>query len=356
MTTESLHQRTETHRTGAQLDRPVEYNLDEDEVAQLTALAERLRGKYGDPTGSEFYDLAWSVSELLLPPRLRMFLESFRRTEHSAACVVRGFPIRDEVVGPTPGHWRAAIEGDTARIQELFLALSGMTLGEPFGWATLQDGRLIQNVLPIRGDEERQSGYGSESLLEFHTEDGFHPNRCDYLLLMGLRNNDQVPTIIASVRDLRLDERDRTVLSEDRFCILPDTEHIRQLEMCHPDHPALLKMRRMLSDPTPTAVLFGDRPNPYLRIDRPFMRCLPGDVEAETTLDRFMAELERVQQDVVVEPGMLLIVDNYVAAHGRRSFQARYDGTDRWLKKLTVSRNLRRGLGGYHPDQRRVLM
>jgi hypothetical protein len=29
--------------------------------------------------------------------------------------------------------------------------------------------------------------------------------------------------------------------------------------------------------------------------------------------------------------------------HARKAFPARYDGTDRWLKKMTVSRNLRRG-------------
>ena len=64
-----------------------------------------------------------------------------------------------------------------------------------------------------------------------------------------------------------------------------------------------------------------------------------------------MAELERVQQEVVVGPGTLLVVDNYLAVHGRRAFEVRYDGTDRWLKKLTVSRNLRRGLtfGAGHP-------
>ena len=54
-----------------------------------------------------------------------------------------------------------------------------------------------------------------------------------------------------------------------------------------------------------------------------------------------MAELEARQYDVVVESGALLVVDNYLAVHGRRPFNARYDGTDRWLKKLTVSRNLR---------------
>jgi hypothetical protein len=40
-------------------------------------------------------------------------------------------------------------------------------------------------------------------------------------------------------------------------------------------------------------------------------------------------------------PGYVAFIDNYRAAHGRKSFRARYDGTDRWLKQLNITRNLR---------------
>ncbi len=336
-------------------DAPAEYVLDADEVAELRSAAEKLGEVYGAPSLPEFYDRALAAEESL-PAGLRTFLLSYRRSERNASCLVHGFPVDGDALGPTPGHWREAIHGDTARDQEVWLALCGLLLGDPFGWVTLQEGRIIQNILPIHGDEDRQSGYGSEALLEFHTEDGFHPNRCDYLLLMGLRNPDAVPTIVASVRDVRLDDADRAVLAEERFLIRPDTEHIRQLETYAPGHPALPRLRAMADRPVPTAVLFGDRPSPYLRIDRPFMDTLPGDTEAEAALDRLMAELNRVQRDVAVGPGSLLIVDNYRAVHGRRPFTARYDGTDRWLKKLTVSRNLRRNLSGYALEHPRVIV
>ncbi|MFJ2207526.1 guanitoxin biosynthesis L-enduracididine beta-hydroxylase GntD [Streptomyces microflavus] len=336
-------------------DTPAEYHLDTTEVTQLEEAAARLRDAHGAPGLPDFYDHAHTAEELL-PAGLRRFLLSYRRTEGSAACLVHGFPVDDALIGPTPDHWRHAIRSDAARSQELWLAMCGMALGDPFGWETLQEGRIIQNILPIRGDELRQSGYGSESLLEFHTEDGFHPNRCDYLLLFGLRNPDLVPTIVASVRDVRLSDHDRAVLAEARFRIMPDTEHIRQLEALDPAHPALEKLYGMIDSAVPTAVLSGDRFNPYLRIDRPFMDVAPGDTEAEGALDRLMAELHRVQRDVAVGPGSLLIVDNYRAVHGRRSFKARYDGSDRWLKKLTVSRNLRRNFSGYVLGNHRVIV
>ncbi|MDX3193714.1 guanitoxin biosynthesis L-enduracididine beta-hydroxylase GntD [Streptomyces sp. MN03-5084-2B] len=335
--------------------RPMEYVLPPAEAAELLEIAPQIAEVCGDPLTESFYDRVWQLTTQL-PTGLRAFLEDFRRTEPAAACLIHGIPVDDDLIGATPPHWRDAISTTSARTQEIILALCGTVLGEPFGWATLQEGSIVQNVLPIRGDETKQSGYGSESLLEFHTEDGFHPNRCDYLMLLGLRNADRVPTIVSSVRDVRLDDRDHEILSEDRYYIFPDAEHIRQLATSDPGHPALEKLRRMVATPKPTSVLFGDRRFPYMCIDRPFMRCADDDREAAAALDRFMAELTRAQQEVVVGPGTLLIVDNYLAAHGRRSFQARYDGTDRWLKKLTISRNLRRNLAGVSAGRHRVII
>ncbi|WP_232248520.1 guanitoxin biosynthesis L-enduracididine beta-hydroxylase GntD [Streptacidiphilus rugosus] len=320
-----------------------ELTLGADDAEQLRALAESLRDRFPGPGNPEFYDQAWQAAAEL-PYSLRYFLETFRRAESAGACLIHGFPVDDEAIGPTPSHWDAAGAAKATVEQELHLALCAMVLGEPFAWETLQSGRMIQNILPISGDEERQNGYGSQALLEFHTEDGFHPRRCDYLLLMGLRNHDRVPTIVASVRDVELSDGDREILSQPRFHIVPDSEHIRQLEARDPEHPALVDVYRMLNQPEPTPVLSGRPESPYLRIDRPFMYCAPGDAAAEGALDRLMAELERAQRDVVLAPGTLVIVDNHVAVHGRRSFTARYDGTDRWLKKITASRDLRRGL------------
>ncbi|MFC1431526.1 guanitoxin biosynthesis L-enduracididine beta-hydroxylase GntD [Streptacidiphilus sp. N1-3] len=322
---------------------PMELTLSADDAEQLKVLADGLRDRFPDPATPEFYDRAWQAAADV-PFALRYFLETFRRTEPAAACLIHGFPVDDRAIGPTPSHWDAAAAAKASAEQELYLGLCAMVLGEPFAWETLQAGRMIQNILPIPGDEERQSGHGSQTLLEFHTEDGFHPRRCDYLLLLGMRNQDRVPTIVSSVRDALLSDEDRAILAQPRFHIVPDSEHIRQLEAKDPDHPALADVYRMLNEPEPTAVLFGRAESPYLRVDRPFMYCAPGDSAAEAALDRLMAELERVQRDVVLGPGTLVVLDNYLAVHGRRAFTARYDGTDRWLKKITASRDLRRGL------------
>jgi L-asparagine oxygenase len=320
----------------------LDYELGPGEVDTILAIADEVRGhdEANDPRTPAFYDQRIDLTERM-PVGLRRFLTTFRRTEPAAAAQIFGFPVDDLEIGPTPGHWDGEERNRHILDAEVFVALCGMALGEPFTWATLQGGRLIQNILPIPGDEQRQNGHGSDALLEFHTEDGFHPNRCDYLLLLGVRNEDKVATTVASVRDVRLDPADAAVLSERRFHIFPDDEHIRQLTTRQPDHPALGRVLRMRDDPEPVAVLFGNPERPYLRIDLPFMRCVGDDPTAQRALAALQRGLEENRHDAVVEQGSLLVVDNYVAVHGRRPFRARYDGTDRWLKKLTVSRNLR---------------
>lgn len=330
------------------------YELSTAEVDHIRAEIRALSASLSDPSDPAAYD-RHCFADAGLPERLRAFLDHFRRTESSAGLLIDGFPVDDEAVGPTPGHWEETKDILTTREQELFLAMCGTALGEPFTWSTLQLGRMITDILPIRGDELRQSGHGSETLLEFHTEDGFHPGRCDYLLLFGVRNHDQAPTIMASVRDVKLSAQDIDALMRPDFQIFPDDEHIRQMAERYPDHPALFRMEEMRDNPVSVPVLSGDRDRPYLRVDLPFMRCREDRPGAGRALAALMEELERVQHAVVVKQGSLLVVDNYLAVHGRKPFQARYDGTDRWLKRMIASRDLRKGAATSLSGNRRVL-
>ncbi|GAB3058254.1 guanitoxin biosynthesis L-enduracididine beta-hydroxylase GntD [Micromonospora schwarzwaldensis] len=330
------------------------YTLSPRDVAVVRSVIDELDGLVEPPTDPAFYDRHWDAY-LRLPTGLRVFLERFRRDEPAAGCLVQGFPTPDEEVDATPDHWESALASRTGSRQEIFMALCGLALGDPFTWSTLQTGAMIQNILPIRGEEQRQSGHSSDVFLEFHTEDGFHPARCDYLLLFGMRNHDAVPTYLASVRDVRLSDEDRAVLSRPRFLIRPDDEHVRQLRQRHPDHPALGRATAMREAPEPVSVLFGAELHPYLRIDRPFMRCVDDDPVAQRAVEALMTELRRVSRPVVIEPGSLLVVDNYLAVHGRKAFRSRYDGTDRWLKRMIVSRDLRTTAVRGHAAGGRVL-
>lgn len=325
------------------------YRLDESELSRIERLIGEVRARYGTAHDANFLLRAGSLAASL-PAGLVDFLRVFRLHETTAGAVVTGFRVDDDRIGPTPAHWSAQHDpGSTAR-EEFFFVLVGNVLGEPFGWSTLQAGRLIHDVLPVKGEEFAQSGHGSTANLEWHTEDGFHPFRCDYLGLMAMRNHTRVATTFGSMRMVDLPTDVRRTLFEPRFLIRPDDEHLRASDMSRTSvHD--------LADPdTPVPVLFGDPTQPYLRIDPYFMTAVTDDGEANFALKTIVAALDEVLDDLVLEAGDVGIIDNYRAVHGRRPFRARHDGTDRWLKKIVLTRDLRKSREIRSSAQSRVLI
>jgi alpha-ketoglutarate-dependent taurine dioxygenase len=57
----------------------------------------------------------------------------------------------------------------------------------------------------------------------------------------------------------------------------------------------------------------------------------------------------------VLEPGDVCFIDNFKAVHGRRAFKARYDGHDRWLKRVNITRDLRKSRAEREAPTSRVI-
>jgi enduracididine beta-hydroxylase len=287
-----------------------------------------------------------------LPRWLRREVNDFRLTESSGVLLISGLGIDDAALGPTPAHWKDRAPAPTTLPYDLVFYLVGCLLGEPIGWATQQDGRIMHDVFPIEEHAGEQIGWGSAEVLTWHTEDAFHPQRTDYLGLMCLRNPDGVETTFADIRDVELDGPTRDLLAQERFYILPDDSHRAENQLAGGDDErgAALRRRsnlqvdRALAEPEPVAVLFGSPEAPYLRIDPAYMEETREklDTAAGAALDGICAELEAALGGVVLRPGDICFIDNYRVVHGRKAFRARFDGTDRWLRRLNITRDLRR--------------
>ncbi|MFE7575975.1 guanitoxin biosynthesis L-enduracididine beta-hydroxylase GntD [Streptomyces sp. NPDC057521] len=285
-----------------------------------------------------------------LPRRLRTALVTFKLTEPSGVLVVSGLPVDDATLGPTPPDWRDKTTPDaTLRLDIPFLLISCL-LGEPIGWATQQDGRVMHDIFPIRAHEHGQIGWGSAETLTWHTEDAFHPLRTDYLALMCLRNPDGVETTFADIADVRLDDAMRAALAEERFKILPDDSHRPRNQVAGGQQdPEVAELVRRSADrvdsalrsPEPVAVLFGSPKDPYVRLDPYYMQGVQGEGE-QLALDGIEAALDNAMGGVSLTPGDIAFIDNYRVVHGRKPFQARFDGTDRWLRRLNIARDLRK--------------
>lgn len=321
--------------------------LSESDAQQVTELAERLIEDYSSPEDSAFVATAADLARSL-PDGIVRFLRSFQGGEPAVAAVIRGLPVDGERVGPTPEHWSAHCDPARTMREDFYFLLLGSLIGEVFGWSTLQNGALLHNVLPHRAEENDQSGAGSRAPLLWHIEDAFHPYRCDYLGLMALRNPDAVGTSLGSVRDLKVTPQEREVLWSRRFHIRPDKVHLRGLD-------ASARGAEFEHSPEPVSILFGDAEDPYLRINPPFMTALPGDEVAEQVLGEVISRIDENMGEVILNPGDVVFIDNYLAVHGRGSFIPRYDGTDRWMRKALFTRDLRKSRGVRDSADGRVL-
>ena len=291
-----------------------------------------------------------------LPEHLIEFLEEYRLGEPSAVCRVAGLEVREEELGPTPEHWRDSQVDSPSFRQEIFFMLCASVLGDVFGWATQQDGRIMHDVLPIKGHEHYELGSNSLQHLSWHTEDAFHPCRGDYVSLMCLKNPDAVETTVCDAGDLDFSALDVDALFEAEFTQMPDNSHKPENASESTGDPTVDRLRRRSfaliqswnDDPVKRPVLFGDKHAPYMALDPYHMKT---DGWSERSLAAFTGLCDQIEErmtGVTLRPGDCAFIDNFRAVHGRKSFRARYDGTDRWLKRLNVTRNLR-GSRGWRP-------
>jgi enduracididine beta-hydroxylase len=323
--------------------------ISEDDARQMRALARELASTCGSVEDDAFLAQA-PVYAHELPRGVRRTLADFRLREPAGLCLLRGLPLDETRLGPTPAHWKAKPHPSPTLEEDILFFLAASLLGDPVGWSTQQEGYILHDILPIVGHEKEQLGSGSETLLTWHTEDAFHPFRTDYIGLMCLRNPDGVETTYASMDDVRLTESLVRVLFQERFTIRPDESHLARnrgslwRDLGASDElvrRSCAQIEEMDRQPPPVAVLFGDPASPYVRLDPYFMR-RPDDEEAAQALDALVSAIDARITGVALRPGDILFIDNFRAVHGRKPFHARHDGTDRWLRRLNVARDLRK--------------
>ncbi|MGW0664585.1 TauD/TfdA family dioxygenase [Streptodolium elevatio] len=268
-----------------------------------------------------------------LPPDVHRAVARFRA--HGApdeALLLRGLLPDLPDLGLTPGTLTpSAVSGD-ARFAALALLGVASLLGEPFSFRSLYGGRIVQHVLPVEEHRVAQTSGDSTDLL-WHVEDAHRPDRCHYLALLCLRGAPEAVTQFASARAIRRMVGDRwaRVLREPRFAVQPDTAHTNGVH--HPSEDT--------GGEEKVCVLSGPDEDPRIRYDAIYLHPAdPGDRDAAYALHLAAEAADATAVGHVLEPGEVLVLDNRRAVHGRTTFTARYDGTDRWLLRAMVCADL----------------
>jgi len=202
---------------------------------------------------------------------------------------------------------------------------NSLHLGYPVGYIQEQNGALIQNIVPVHKTEYDQISTSSKVNLVLHTETAFHPYKPDYVLLLCLRGDPMAVTTYADIDDILtlLDQETISILQENWYQIGIDDSFKEQGKKYQTINISILKKNNKEYKFTYDEVLIE-----------------PINDKAKKAMTKLADAVQQSVQGIILKTGDLLIMDNRKVIHGRKPFQPRYDGTDRWLQRMLVRKQL----------------
>lgn len=312
--------------------------LADGDASHLLDSLRQLEREYGQFDNPDYLSSIAGFGHLL--PQVVADAVARLRTERSPAAVLVG-GVELELTTPTPAHWRDW-KPETTVLHDFWVTLASGQLGDLFAYASLQEGSLIEDILPIAGLEDTQLGLSSLAGFDLHVDDCFDDDRCDFFGLIAMRNPDRTETMLAAIDDADLSGLDLDVLFEPRFLIRIDPEHLEGMASAEE-----VTVRR--------PVLTGSPSAPGLCLDWSYTSAMPGDDRARAGLADLRSRLEAAMITIALEPGDVLLIDNHRLVHGRRPFRPRYDGGDRWLRHTMATVDLGRSLARRSSAEDRVV-
>jgi L-asparagine oxygenase len=310
------------------------------ESAELAYAAHRIATRHRGLPGIDDHRLLVEVEVGIRRacPDLVAALVEFRLAgTRDGIIVLRGLPV-DQPLPSTPergafaGAWHELSQSTVVQLMVMSV------LGDVIAYADEKEGRLVQDISPVPGAENRQENTGS-SLLELHTEDGFHPHKPDFISLLCLRADHELEamTVACGIRSVVGDLAD---------------EHVQALRQ--PSFRIRLSSSFVGTDvqaySQPLAVLTGCPSDPDLCAD--FHAMEPLTDEAATAFEALRGLMWAALVGLVLRPGDMIVIDNRKAVHGRTGFAPRYDGQDRWLRRCFAVTDLRASNGHRYLDSR----
>lgn len=253
-----------------------------------------------------------------LPIRILEFLKEFQYSinQESRLCLISNLIVNESERTPL----RIADQHYFSKDDYLICMISSF-LGEVFGWQEEQNGRIVHDIVPLADHENSQESTGSSQIIYWHTDEAFHDFSADYLALCCIKNPHNIATSYCSINSLDFSDPIFDKLFEPRFLFKKVSSH---------------KGNSTSENIKP--VLYGCRSKPFIRIDYYFMEAL--DPNANKSLKYLMDYINFSLKYIVLKPGDMLLIDNAMCVHGRNPFSAKYDGNDRWLKRVNITRDI----------------
>ncbi|MFJ6016536.1 TauD/TfdA family dioxygenase [Streptomyces sp. NPDC092952] len=265
---------------------------------------------------------------------LQSLLDFGRHPDAPGVALVRNLPV-DPLLPPTPRDGGPSLGKRTFVAEGVLLGLSGL-LGEPVGFLSEREGRLVHDVVPVAYGAATQTSQGTKVFLSFHNDlvhdcqDCYSRHGPDFVVLNCLRadRESEACTYYADARDIvgLLDTATLDVLRSPAFRMNAPGGFVS----------SLVDRDEAYSDPVP--VLRG--PGEFPEVVTAANGVRPLTVAARAAFDTFQSACLVVAHEVRLAPGQALLINNRKGVHARSRYTAHYDGRDRWLQRTYVRRNL----------------
>ena len=196
----------------------------------------------------------------------------------------------------------------------------------PISYLQEQQGKLIQNILPIKKTETQQISTSSNVELGLHTELAFHPYRPSAVFLLCLRGDNTAVTTYAYIDDIAKHMKTESLSTLTRLwyiTTLDDSFRTGGEE----DMELYCSILREVNDG-----VARNSPLYEINFDEVLMRGI--NEQAIDAIGELKDTIRLCVRHIVLKAGDLLMLNNKTTIHGRRPFEARYDGTDRWVQRM----------------------
>jgi alpha-ketoglutarate-dependent taurine dioxygenase len=298
------------------------FHLSETRNADLARLLSTVsRNPYSDFDGfkSQIRQLPISLS-LYFCEALDLLREA---VEHPGALLLRNLPI-DTKLPDTPQEYKYPISEKITYISEGALTLIGCYLGSIFSFREEHEGVLIRSITPNNKKNSAVTGgsYGTHEL-KLHTEVAWADHRPDFIILFCLRKNPLSPAITTISFSQRAYEQ-----------LSPDDKVNLRLPAFHIALPELFRSiennEKLWSEKV--SIISGPENAISVRANFNFMRCF--NIQISKSLKAFEDSSLKYIEEISLNPGDMLILDNRKVLHGRYGFAAAFNGQDRWLQQV----------------------
>lgn len=309
----------------------LEIELTADEAIEIRRLCRSLGREYGSTNAEDLLrDLNRFPQEM--PHGLAEEIATYMESPEADFALISHHMIRDHDLGDTPTVQKDPITTKTSLEYEMVVMLYGSILGSVFGWATQQEGNIVNDIIPMETFADQQVGASSKVELAWHTEDAYHPGRADFICLFCLRNPTGAPTTVASIVDIRSQQDLPAALFEPCVRIAADDAQAAGAEAAGIDDWTESAVK-------PVPILSQNGVGLEMCVDPAYMSVASEEEGVYDAVTGFCQTIDEHLTEVVLKPGDLLILNNHRAVHGRRPFKPTYSGRDRWLKRVNVARD-----------------